>query len=86
MTLYSNVPIVGSGAEPKDHSRTTELGLHAAETTQRSAVGRRAITDDGRVYRYCLATTGGVDAYHGCLSRATDVIAEVIGLVDEVSL
>lgn len=76
--LYSNVPIIGSGALPKDYSRTTELGLHAAESTQRSAVGRRAITDDGRVYKYCKATTGGVDAYHACNSRADDVLAAVL--------
>ena len=76
--LYSNVPIVGGGATPKDYSRTTELGLHATELTQRSAVGRRAITDDGRVFRHCRATTGGVDGYHGCMSLADDVIGEVI--------
>lgn len=75
--LYSNVPIVGSGALPKDYT-TTELGLHQAETTQRSAVGRRCTLDDGRVYRYCKATTGGVDAYHACNSRADDVLAEVL--------
>jgi len=77
MTLYSNVPIQGGGAEPKDYAGTG-LGLHACETTQRHAVGRRLITDDGRVYRYCLATTGGVDGYHGCMSLADDVIGEVI--------
>ena len=78
MTLYSNVPIVGGGAEPKDYSRTTELGVHACETTQRSAVGRRLLQDDGRVHRYCLATTGGVDAYHGANGLADDVIGEVL--------
>jgi len=77
MTLYSNVPIIGSGALPKDYN-TTELGLHACELTQRSDVGRRAITDDGRAYRYCKATTGGVDAYHGANGLADEVIAEVI--------
>ena len=75
--LYSNVPIVGGGATPKDYG-ATELGGHAAELTQRSDVGRLWIKNDGRVHRYCKATTGGVDAYHGCLSLADDVIGEVI--------
>jgi hypothetical protein len=76
---YPMSPIMGSIEAPLDLTNATyDLGLHTASATKRSEIGRRLITDDGRVYRYCLATTGGVDAYHGAISLADDVIGEVV--------
>jgi hypothetical protein len=63
---------------PIDFTSVGKLGIYAVETVQRCAVGARYMTADGRVYRYGKATTGGVDAYHGCMSLADDVLAEVL--------
>ena len=76
---YAMTPIMGSIESPLDLTNATyDLGLHTASLTKRSEIGRRLITDDGRAYRYCRATTGGVDAYHGANGLADEVIAEVI--------
>lgn len=70
--------IQGSIASPLDFTGINALGLHTNEATQRYVCGQRLITDDGRLYKYCLSTTGGVDGYHGCKSLSGDVIGEVL--------
>jgi len=72
------------GAMPMDHSGTTELGLRTNETVQKHVIGRRVLTFDGRVYRYCLATTGGVDGYHACKSLAGDALGEALATAQSI--
>jgi len=74
---YPFHPLYGPATSPRDtHNHDYDLGLRAHSTVQEHTIGRRHITFDGRVYRYCLATTGGVDGYHGCKSLAGDALAE----------
>ena len=73
------LPTLTAISDPLDLASTGySLGIHLAETTQRYVLGQRLKRPDGSVYRYCLATTGGVDGYHACNALATDVIAEVL--------
>ena len=66
-------------ANAMDHSGTTELGIYHVETPQRHAYGRRLITWDGRVYKYCLALDAVV-SYHGAgQSKAAVMTYESVG-------
>ncbi len=56
---------IGPIASPMDFSGTAEYGLYAAESTQRHALGRRALTWDGKVYKYTLAN-GTLNTNQGC--------------------
>jgi len=66
LSLMDGMPVtpLGPEASAMDFSGSTELGIYHVETTQRHAYGRRLITWDGRVYKYCLALDAVV-SYHG---------------------
>ena len=62
-------------ASPKDYSGDNQLGIYAIETTQRHIFGRRYITWDGKVFKYCHALDtiyAGRAAWNGA---GTDVSA-----------
>jgi len=75
---YPFHPIPWNGMPYDLHNHNVNLGLRAHSTVQEHTVGRRHLTFDGRVYRYCLATTGGVDGYHACKSLAGDALGEAL--------
>jgi len=81
LSVKNLLPALTAISDPQDLVNTGySLGIHATETDQRYVCGQRLIRPDGRVYRYGLATTGGVDAYHGCMSLADDVIGETLAV------
>lgn len=72
-------------AIPRDrHNHDYDLGLRAHSSVKEYTIGTRHITFDGRVYRYCLATTGGVDGYHGCKSKAGDALGEALEVAQSI--
>ncbi len=81
---YPFNPISWQGGPIDTHNHDYDLGIRAHSTVQQHTIGRRHITFDGRVYRYCLATTGGVDGYHGCKSLAGDALAEALATAQSI--
>jgi hypothetical protein len=81
---YPFNPIDWQAGPIDTHNHDYNLGLRAHGTVQQHAIGRRHITFDGRVYRYCLATTGGVDGYHACKSLAGDALGEALATAQSI--
>lgn len=73
-TTFDLGPIVGDAASVKDMSGTTEYGIYTAETTKRHRFGSRAITWDGRVFKYAKAG-GTLNADLGCMSYVAQHVA-----------
>jgi hypothetical protein len=75
---YGTSPIQGDISRPTDFANTG-LSIYTAETTQRHAYGRRYLTWDGRIYKYCLAAAAVV-SYHGAgQSKAAVMTYEAVG-------
>lgn len=67
VTPYPSVPIMlHQGETAIDYTGNSKLSIYAAETTKRFAYGCPAIDlMDGSIFRYGLATTGGVTSQFG---------------------
>lgn len=86
LSLMDGMPVtpLGPEANAMDFGGTTELGIYFVETTQRHAYGRRLITWDGRVYKYCLAVAAVV-SYHGAgQSKAALMTWEAVGSAQSI--
>lgn len=67
-------------AAPHDYSGNNLLAYYARETTQRYIYGTRALTWDGKVFRYCLAESA-VYAGYGAFNGANATVARLINSV-----
>jgi hypothetical protein len=75
-------PIRGTIVQPLDFSGSDDgdLGIYALETTQRHVYGRRRLTDDGRVFKYCHSL-GTLYAGYGAANIANATVARLINSV-----
>lgn len=75
---------IGPGATPKDFVSTADqISMYALETTQRHVWGRRFLTWDGRVFKYCrskgtlYAGYGAANTSHGSANTVARLINSV---------
>lgn len=78
-------PITDVGSMPQDRVSTAyDLGIYVADPTQRHVYGRRFITWDGRVFKYCLALDAVV-SYHGAGQSADAIMTyEAVGAAGSI--
>ena len=62
-------------AVPHDFTGDNQLGLYAAETTQRYVLGTRKLSWDGRVYKYCFSNNT-CNPTNGAMNNTAPFIAD----------
>ena len=82
--VYQFNPLEWPAGPIDTHNHDYNLGLRAHSSVQQHNIGRRHLTFDGRVYRYCLATTGGVDGYHGCNTTSGTALYEALATAQSI--